>query len=540
MDLEEELDQFFELAGTCDDHRDLDGCSDEFLIYFLSLSIVFDKPIVFDHLGVHLKERDVAMNTLPFRSHPFFAAAKEGRVDYAEKLLELGTEFHIVDEKNRTPLHYAAGGGHFGMILWLIEQGSDIYAVDDLGCNILHHLGLCKTGDGKTITQIAAYLLTYDLPFDMPDQAHQMTPLGFALINGWTDFAKLLIDKGVDLDRIDSEGFSYLHSAAFYGREELCDFFLEKEIPIDMPNNALETPLFLALNRGHVAVANKLLKRGAHTTTVNIHGRTTLHAALVGEQEEIAHLLIEQGADIHAKDAEGQTALIHAAYSGLEEFAFFLIKQGADIHVTTTEQVTLLHIASGCTMYNDVPTPSLDKLAYFLIEKGLDMHAETTKGVTPFHAAIYRNNLSLVTHYLKKGADPKRKTKTLETPLHIAAAEGHRVLCQLLIKAGAPIDEKNSRGCTPLLYASANKHPEIVLDLLEYDVELNDFPKEEGSPLFDAAGNGWLEVTQKLLEKGADASHTTLYDKTAYDLAKHYGHEEVAELLLSHTNERSF
>src|SRR3569833_3065415 len=91
------------------------------------------------------------------------------------------------------------------------------------------------------------------------------------------------------------------------------------------------TPLSLAAEDGHDAVARLLLKKGAKIETTNEAGETPLSIAAAYRQEAITRLLLEGGAEVEGSDMGSETPLSLATSAGHEAVARLLIENGAKI-----------------------------------------------------------------------------------------------------------------------------------------------------------------------------------------------------------------
>ena len=118
---------------------------------------------------------------------------------------------------------------------------------------------------------------------------------------------------------------SMLYNAACGGSTSILTSILTSGISVDLsafgPDNT-ETPLHVAVRRGHVAVVKLLLDRGAPIAAKDADGRTALRIALysiycidaasaVQENLLLLELLIARGADINAW---GATPLFEAVW----------------------------------------------------------------------------------------------------------------------------------------------------------------------------------------------------------------------------------
>ncbi|MDQ3170198.1 MAG: ankyrin repeat domain-containing protein [Acidobacteriota bacterium] len=120
-----------------------------------------------------------------------------------------------------------------------------------------------------------------------------------------------------------------------------------------------------------------------------------------------------------------------------------------------------------------------------------------------FHAlglAAYFKQPAIVRLLLDRGADPNQAAGNAAkvTALHAAVSSNQLQAAEWLLDAGADVNARQQMDYTPLMGAAANARAEL-LDLL--------------------------------LARGADPSLATTDGKTAADLARDHGHEDVARRL---------
>ena len=92
------------------------------------------------------------------------------------------------------------------------------------------------------------------------------------------------------------------------------------------------TPLHCAVWKGHHAVVEFMLERGADVNAQNQNdhwGTTPLHAAAHANQAAIAEMLIARGADVNALDLAGKTPLHHTTFHKAKATAKVLESNGA-------------------------------------------------------------------------------------------------------------------------------------------------------------------------------------------------------------------
>ena len=176
-----------------------------------------------------------------------------------------------------------------------------------------------------------------------------------ALLVGADEIARLLVERGARLDAFAAaawgdvgaleaslkaepgaarahgpDGWTALHLAAFFGREQAARLLLERgaEPGAVSRNPTAGTPLHTAAARGHAQVAALLIERGATVSGTAGGGWTPLHLAAGAGHARVAALLIERGADLAAREAQGRTPLGIATATHHAEVAALLRRAG--------------------------------------------------------------------------------------------------------------------------------------------------------------------------------------------------------------------
>ena len=255
-----------------------------------------------------------------------------------------------------------------------------------------------------------------------------MTPLMYAARDGHLETAKMLIEAGADVNKVEAND---------------------------------TTPLVMALINDKMDVAQYLIERGADINAADWWGRTPLWSAVDARNMEVngpvkdnhvdrtralkmVELLIDRGADVNARvkevppvrrwlaplgslswvDVTGQTAFFRAALAGDAESMRLLLKHGADPKINTYEGTTPLMAAAGVNWvfnetYDEGPEALLEAVK-ICIEQGIDVNATNTMGLAAVHGAANRGSDNIIAFLAKKGAKLDVPDKEGRTPYNWA------------------------------------------------------------------------------------------------------------------------
>jgi len=155
-----------------------------------------------------------------------------------------------------------------------------------------------------------------------------------------------LAARGFDLNTTDPHGQPGLLLAIKTGSPKVADYLAgHPKTKVDLRNPQNETPLMLAVLKGQLQLAQKLVSRDAD---VNKEGWAPLHYAATateGPVVEQLHWLLEQHAYIDAESPNGTTPLMMAAQYGQEETVRVLLQEGADATVRNQLGLTAIEFA---------------------------------------------------------------------------------------------------------------------------------------------------------------------------------------------------
>lgn len=121
------------------------------------------------------------------------------------------------------------------------------------------------------------------------------------------------------------------------------------------------------------------------------------------------------------------------------------------------------------------------------------------------------------------------------TGLGLAIFFGHLELARMLVERGADVNlsSRNALRVAPLHSAVAAGSQELVDLLLAHGARPDVAESVEATPLHSAAGHGSQGIVRSLLAAGADRHRRNQDGKTPADVARDYGHAELAAELES-------
>ena len=134
-----------------------------------------------------------------------------------------------------------------------------------------------------------------------------------AAIEGRLEDIRSLLDRGANINAVDTYRNTPLHWASSNGHHQCVELLLDRGANVNGvgPNN--RTPLHSASAYGHHQCVELLLDRGANINAVTTDNYTPLHYASIKAQQQCIELLIDRGADksIESVREDGRDSLLH-------------------------------------------------------------------------------------------------------------------------------------------------------------------------------------------------------------------------------------
>ncbi len=202
----------------------------------------------------------------PLFSSEIHDAVQEGNLTLVQELIEAdNTNLDREDDRQFTPLNWAAAGGHLDIFMYLLNLGADINTVDIDGSNLL----INAAGSGNM--DIVSYLIE-DKGFDVNfKDNNEYSPFNAAAGSGNVELIKYMIGKGADIHTATSIGTYPIVNAIYSDSLAAVEYLFELGCEYDVPNQWNVYPIHYAAYRGNVDVIKLFMDRGVdiHKVTMN-------------------------------------------------------------------------------------------------------------------------------------------------------------------------------------------------------------------------------------------------------------------------------
>ncbi len=451
-----------------------------------------------------------------------FYAVKNGFLSTTQILLTRGADTNLKNESRvntsisgYTPLMYAANHGYEGIsagewtaivaalleknanpnlrnrhgasALSIAERRSDQDIIALLGnagarqersyTSLNENLALIKAARIGDTNKVQSLLKAGAKP-DVHNTAG-VTPLLSATYENKIAVVKILVNHGANLNLVPIGLREYAFSASSAPLKER-----------ELMKSATwgDTPLLLAIRRGHTRIVEYFLEKGANPELANHRGETPIFVAAAGGQAKDVKLLLDKGVDPNTLETEKLT-----------------------VSMTNTLQV----------MGRNTPLITASQAGHtdvvrVLLEAGADANHQGFFNRTALFWAVERGYAPTVEVLLKNKANPNLNDVEGLTPLIVSSRNGNKRIVELLIKYEAELNQPefadipgeggkafNTTGMTALIYASRGGHDLIVTILIKAGADVNLMSKGGETAISEASNNGYKDIVEQLTLAGA-------------------------------------
>jgi uncharacterized protein len=337
---------------------------------------------------------------------PLMTVAHAGSVAAAKVLIAHGAKVDAREDwHGETALMWAAAQKHPEMISTLIAAGGDVNAESTVV---------------KWERQVTAEPREKWLPLG------GFTPMMFAAREGCVECIRILADAKANVNQPDPDGVTPIVNAFMNGHTDAAQMLLDKGADPNIADKTGRAALYAAVDFHTVPASNRPApqENDNEVPSINLVKSLIAHGANVNAQLKAQipyRTKVDRGSDTML--TTGTTPLIRAAKAGDVPVIAMLLASGADAKLTTRNGISSVMAAAGLGT-NEADTVGRKKTQKEAIES-IDL-------------------------CLKAGADINAKDSRGQTALHGAAQKGWDDVVKYLAEHGAKLDVKDAKGLTPL------------------------------------------------------------------------------------------
>ncbi|XP_036373996.1 ankyrin repeat and sterile alpha motif domain-containing protein 1B-like isoform X3 [Megalops cyprinoides] len=208
----------------------------------------------------------------------------------------------------------------------------------------------------------------------------------------------LSIWRGLNVNCVDSSGYTPLHHAALNGHRDVVLKLLQYEASTNVADSKGCFPLHLAAWKGDVEIVRILIHHGPSHCRVNEQNHekeTALHCAAQYGHSEVVSVLLQELTDPTMRNSRSETPLDLAALYGRLQVVRMLVNAHPNLMTCSTRKHTPLHLAARNGHRAAVQV---------LLEAGMDVNVQTEKGSALHEAALF-GKMDVVRLLLDSGID---------------------------------------------------------------------------------------------------------------------------------------
>ncbi|KAF5281785.1 hypothetical protein FQR65_LT14532 [Abscondita terminalis] len=467
---------------------------------------------------------------------PFIIACYSRNRHVVELLLSMNARLELSPLTNpkQTCLHFAVEAGWDNVVSQILDSG---FYVDKRNSN--GSTALLKAIHYK-YSHIATLLLERGADPAAADES-RATCLHLAAVENMIDMVQVLLEKGVDVNKRDSQWDTPLINAIECENRAITKLLLSvPEVDVHTENFS-SYPLHLAAHAGWNDVVLEIIERGFNIETENIKGDTPLFSAFLGKQPDTARIIWKKGPRI-----DMETCLHFAIDAGCEHIVQELLK------------LRCFDVTDECPRYNNIAKMLLEHIisleqlenehehlhfaASFadfgimskLLDRGLDINLENKNGETPLIVAFRERRWMIAELLMSRGADVNTTENENErTCLHYVAGSVQDKLMVALLEKGCDVNAQQRDGSTALMEAIWQKKYVMVKELLDHGADPN-ISNDDGRNALHYASETNSKILIAVIDKIVDVNERSGNDQTALLIAVHGGRYDLARIILEH------
>ncbi|KAK9874490.1 hypothetical protein WA026_002840 [Henosepilachna vigintioctopunctata] len=308
--------------------------------------------------------------------------ANLGNMSYTRKPLRMEADVNAISSNGFTPLHLACMSRHEECMDIILNYGPSMNIQHSKYCTPFHLYFL----SGMQNERLLKKMLSKGADPNIQDKSGNTALHLLANRNSlekMKEFARLLIEYDEDLNAINEEGETPVHTAVNANCGLLVDVLIKEgaEVDLDMLHYIIGYEGFMNFKINCADELSKLKQKKIHNCTISYYD------ILIASPHKVAKCLgnddILQALIIFDENMDGNTALHLLAFrkhtEKMEEFVRLLMEYDADINAINEEGHTPVHAAVNV---------SCGVLVNVLLQEGADVNIEGNRGNTPITKAF--------------------------------------------------------------------------------------------------------------------------------------------------------
>ena len=364
-----------------------------------------------------------------------------------------------------------------------------------------------------------------DVNVDEPD-TQGATALLFACMESHLDIVDALLKSGANVNVCVEE--TPLTAACRNGQQEIVNRLLKETPNLATTNRYGMTPAEIAVNKGHTALATKLIKKGAALSYKNVSFHSLCQLGDVNQMssflQDCTDSLIADEKVLNVVVKADNTKLLDLLLTNdtvikSKEVLEKVLETASIMGLKTTVR-TLIEWDNGsmwrsiqhkpeCHLYQSMKHQHVDIVA-LLLEQGCSLTIDSC----PLEDIVKSKDiLTLVVEHMPQSL--------LNEALLVACSSGHRIpesCVQLLLNKSAEAKYQDPQTqITPLIAATITPSETLVRILLEYGADPNPTDDKNNSPLYLACEIDSHSIASQLIYNRNDENDVKHYERVSAD-----------------------
>ncbi|WIG71125.1 ankyrin repeat domain-containing protein (plasmid) [Photobacterium damselae] len=364
---------------------------------------------------------------------PLMMAVERGELDMANYFIDNGADVNALNKNGWGVLEVAAYNNHLGVL----EEMISITTQNKLTCEMREKLTLISIENGAV--DVLRYLLT-----DKKIEKEYIQELFLhALTSSQLPSVEYLISKGADANKsftwIGTPNTTPLMVSSRKGDIDTVKYLLKRGLDVNSIDSNGWTALMYAVIEGDMGIVRNLVNEGADLNAKAMSGESIMSRIVAKNDPLIFQYFLENGVNVNAVDKSGRGVLYDVSWFGKLDYVKALVEHGAKINA---EDINIAaangHIEVVSFLIDSVPKNFFNKVDFASF---LDSAAST-------------GNLNVVRYLVERGVDINSLSGMHERSAMMIASQYRFIdIIDYLIKAGGDVNLINKYGKTALMYA---------------------------------------------------------------------------------------